>query len=214
VNAPDLASRLTIPLILASASPRRRELLATAGIGVTVEPVDADESRFGNETPTAYVARVARLKLEHHLARMDRLSLLDRTETRDAYVLAADTTVAIGNDVLGKPADDADALAMLQRLAGREHHVSTAVAIGRVGHGVVRESVVTTTVRFRDATTESLAAYVATGEGRDKAGGYAIQGIGSGFVLGIEGSYSNVVGLPVAETIAMLLELGALRHWP
>lgn len=192
-------------LVLASASPRRVELLASVGLHVDAEPVDVDESWTRGEVPIDYVTRVARLKLETHLARSLRVGVT---------VIAADTTVDVDGEPLGKPESDAHALAMLERLSGRGHRVSTAVSIGQVGHGVLRERCVTTEVKFRDLSRATLMAYVATGEGRDKAGSYAIQGIGAGLVRAISGSYSNVVGLPVAETLELLLEVGAIRSWP
>lgn len=200
---------LTTALVLASASPRRRDLLETVGLGCKVEPVDADESRLPGESPERYVERIASLKLELWLAR--------NAERPGVTAIAADTTVAIDDDVLGKPDDDAHALAMLERLSGRVHRVCTAVALGSPtaeANGLLATRLVTTWVRFRPVDAATLRAYVATGEGRDKAGAYAIQGIAGGFVESIEGSYSNVVGLPVAQTLALLQELGILRSWP
>ncbi len=199
-------AELRSTLVLASASPRRRELLASVGLVARVDPVDADESRIADESPERYVERVATAKLE--------LWLASRAEAGDVVVLAADTMVALENDVLGKPADDADALAMLERLSGRTHRVCTAVAVGRPRDGVLGIRLTTTQVRFRALDAVTMQRYVATGEGRDKAGGYAIQGIAGGFVDTLEGSYSNVVGLPLSQTLALLAELGELRSWP
>lgn len=196
---------VTAPLVLASASPRRRELLANVGIDALVEPVDADESPLAGEPPRDYVGRVARVKLG---------VFLSRTARTEGFALAADTTVEIDGDILGKPETDAHALEMLRRLAGRTHDVSTAVALGRIGEGLVGERLVTTRVRFRACDDELLRRYVETGEGRDKAGSYGIQGFGSALAEAIDGSYTNVVGLPVAETVALLLEARVLASWP
>ncbi len=192
-----------ISLVLASASPRRRELLGSAGIATLVRPAEVDEAVTPGERPREYVERMARTKLERALE-----------ESADGLVLAADTVVVQGDAILVKPEDDEHALSMLGRLAGRTHKVLTAVALGRAGQGVLEELTVTTEVRFRPAAREELARYVATGEGRDKAGSYAIQGIGAGLVQGISGSYTNVVGLPLVETLALLTRHGGLTEWP
>lgn len=187
-------------IVLASASPRRRELLASIGIEVDVRPMSVDESVHAGERADDYVLRVARAKRDAALL-----------ET-EAPVLAGDTSVVLDGVVLGKPESDAHALAMLTGLAGRAHQVMTAVA---VGYGEARaEVLVTTEVEFRDASREELERYVRTGEGRDKAGAYAIQGIGAGLVRGIRGSYGAVVGLPQVETIDLLQRIGALTSWP
>jgi len=191
-------------IVLASASPRRRELLATAGIEVVVAPVEADETVIGTEPPASYVSRVAEAKL--------RLAL-ERSSEGDA-ILAADTIVSLDGDVLGKPSSEDDARRILTRLSGRVHEVTTAVAAATHGGGHLVVRATTTRVRFRMLDGATIDRYIATGEGRDKAGSYGIQGIASGFVESIEGSYSNVVGLPVAETIAILQEIDALGSWP
>lgn len=192
-------------LILASASPRRREILATLGIDFEVRPSHADETSLNIEDHLGFVREAALLKLSTALAETDR---------EGAYVLAADTIVCIEGDRLGKPLDDDDALRMLLRLVGREHSVRTAVALGRQGHGWLGIRVVETRVRFREASEEELRRYVASGEPRDKAGAYGVQGLASGFVTRLEGSYTNVVGLPAAEVVSLLLEHGALEEWP
>lgn len=186
---------------LASASPRRRELLAQVGIPCIVVPADVDESPREGESPEAYVARLAR-------AKADAVHADDGRTT-----LAADTAVVAEEGVLGKPVDDADARKMLALLRGRSHRVMTGFAL-RLGQREPRVRVVTTRVTFRAFDDRALDGYVATGEGRDKAGAYAIQGIGGGLVRGIEGSYTNVVGLPVTEVLEELLALGSLEHWP
>jgi septum formation protein len=178
-------------LVLASASPRRRELLANAGLAFDVEPVDLDEGRAPGEAPHAYVERLAREKAEAVARRRP-----------GAIVLGADTAVVLGDDVLGKPVDAADASRMLQLLSGRSHEVMTGVAV--VSNGRTASRVARTVVWFADLTGEQIAAYVATGEPADKAGAYAIQGGAAAFVTRTEGSYSNVVGLPM-DVVADLL---------
>ena len=187
-------------LVLASASPRRRELLAAAGLSFEVDPVVVDEGRLPGEPPAAYVERVARLKATTGARRWP-----------DAVVLGADTAVVIGADVLGKPGSPADAADMLRRLSGSAHEVLTGIALAaREG---VRSAVERTTVWFVPMTEEAIAWYVASGEPMDKAGAYAIQGLASRFVPRIEGSYSNVVGLPVAGVLQLLHEVGHPPPW-
>lgn len=140
--------------------------------------------------------------------------VLGVSQQTGAYVLAADTIVCIDSQRLGKPADDEDAVRMLELLAGRNHVVRTAVALGRVGEGVLECRVVETRVWFRSASREELQRYVAAGESHDKAGAYGVQGLASGFVTRIEGSYTNVVGLPAAEVVGLLVDHGALDQWP
>ncbi|MCB9599348.1 MAG: septum formation inhibitor Maf [Sandaracinus sp.] len=189
-------------LVLASASPRRRELLTGLGLVFDVRPSDVDETVAANESPSAYVQRVAESKLQVGLA-----------SAGDAFVLASDTVVVLDHVILGKPSDAKDACAILSKLSGRQHDVRTAVALGR--DGVALETrVVTTGVRFRALDADEIARYVATGECMDKAGSYGIQGLAGAFVAGIEGSYSNVVGLPVTETLELLVAHGAVEQWP
>jgi septum formation protein len=178
-------------LVLASASPRRRQLLAEAGYRCDVHPVDVDESRLPGEAPDRYVERVARLKADA-CARQ----LAGRT------IVAADTAVVVDDDVFGKPADATDATRMLERLSGRAHRVMTGVVV--IGRRQV-SAVETTIVQFATLSSSDIVWYVASGEPMDKAGGYAIRGLASHFIPRIEGSYSNVVGLPIA-TLARLLE--------
>ena len=192
-------------LFLASASPRRREILSTLGVRFEVRPSHADETSLRIDDDVEFVREAALLKLR---------GALEDIETEDAYVLAADTIVCIDGHRLGKPVDDEDALRMLRRLTGKEHVVRTAVALGRVGAGLVGDRLVETLVRFRESSDAELRRYVATGEPHDKAGGYGIQGMASGFVVDIRGSYTNVVGLPAAEVVMLLLEHGALQRWP
>lgn len=183
------------PLYLASTSPRRRELLGQLGLDFHVLKVDIDESVRPGEAAAAYVLRLAREKAAAGLA-----------QAGAGVVVAADTSVVLDGDVLGKPASEAEALAMWARLSGRGHEVLTGVAVG--DRDRLEATVVATRVRFRVLREPELRAYWASGEPRDKAGGYAIQGKGAIFVTGIEGSYSNVVGLPLAETAALLETFG------
>jgi septum formation protein len=176
-----------LELVLASASPRRRELLEAAGWEVEVRPAAIDETRLPGERPAAYVLRLARAKAAAVAAGVG----ARRT------VLGADTVVVIGGEVLGKPGGDREARAMLRRLSGRSHRVLTGVCLRRGG----REQmwVESTRVWFSKLSAADMAAYVATGEPRDKAGAYAIQGGAARFIQRISGSYSNVVGLPLAS---------------
>jgi septum formation protein len=186
----------TLPLILASASPRRRELLAAAGVAFEVQPAGVPETQGPGEAPLAYARRLAR---EKALAVARRVGRAPRR-----LVLGADTIVILGDEVLGKPADPDEALALLRRLVGRRHRVVTAVALVCSNTLCARETVGESTVEMRGAGEGELRAYVATGEPLDKAGAYALQGHGRRFVLRVEGSESNVIGLPLAETLALL----------
>ena len=178
-------------LILASASPRRAELLRAAGIEFDTQPADVDESVHAGETPDAYVRRVAVAKARVITA-----------GAPDAIVLAADTTVVVDHHILAKPENDDDARRMLRLLSGRSHDVLTGVC---VAHGDrIDTRVETTRVVFAPLSAAEVDWYVASGEPADKAGGYAIQGLASRFVTRIDGSYSNVVGLPVALVYEML----------
>lgn len=188
-------------LFLASASPRRRELLTQIGVPFSLLSVSIDETPGTAEAPDAYVQRLAREKALAGLAQVDRDS---------ACVLGADTTVVLDQQILGKPADKADALAMLHALSGREHQVMTAIALANRAGCEVR--LVCSRVRFRAISVDEAERYWASGEPQDKAGGYAIQGWGAVFVSSLEGSYSAVVGLPLCET-AQLLEAYGLRYW-
>lgn len=183
------------PLVLASASPRRRELLQQLGIEFTCLPAEIDETPRPGEQAIAYVRRMAQEKAD---------AVLERYLPGECVVLAADTTVVIDDLVLGKPQDLQDGMAILQRLSGRGHTVFTAVCIG---DGVQQRSeVVATEVNFIKLSAHTCAAYLATDEPWDKAGAYAIQGLGGALVESIRGSYSNVVGLPLCETRQMLGE--------
>ena len=199
-------------IILASASPRRAELLRAAGIEFDVMPANADETVHPGETPEAYVQRVAEAK-----------AAAVRQRANGRPVLAADTVVVIDKVMLGKPVDREDAKRMLRMLSGRGHDVLTAVLLSRGptppsphgGFGEPRGSapqvdrrIVLTTVEFAQLTGDEIDWYVATGEPDDKAGAYAIQGYASRFVTRIDGSYSNVVGLPVSLVFQMIKDAG------
>jgi len=171
-------------LILASLSPRRRELLETAGFRFTARARPVEEVRGAGESPEMYVLRLACEKAEASW------------EDGDEIVLGADTEVVVGNRVLGKPADEDDARKMLRLLAGREHTVITGICLRHARGAVARAE--WTRVWFAPMSDREIAAYAATGEPLDKAGGYAIQGLASKFVERIEGCYFNVMGLPLA----------------
>jgi nucleoside triphosphate pyrophosphatase len=178
------------PLILASQSPRRRELLATAGIPFTVRSREVEEIRAPSEPPDAYVRRLAHAKAEA------------AWEGQDEIVLGADTIVVLGQEVLEKPRDAGEARAMLVRLAGREHIVITGICLRHPG-GVKIDSTATR-VRFTPLTDAEIDDYVASGEPMDKAGAYGIQGLASKFVECVEGCYFNVIGLPLSQVYRYL----------
>ena len=197
-----MSSDNTISFIyLASASPRRRELLAQLGLDCEVVPVDIDESHHAGESGRAYVRRLAVTKARAAMIRLDRLNI---------PVLAADTAVVLGDRILGKPEDETGARQMLADLSGRAHDVYSAVAVLSGDYEDVAVS--RSRVQFRAISEKEIAAYWQTGEPRDKAGAYAIQGIGAVFIAGLEGSYSGVMGLPLFET-AQLLNACGWRFW-
>jgi nucleoside triphosphate pyrophosphatase len=183
-----------VRLVLASGSPRRRDLLALLGLPFEVLPADVDESPMPGELPIDLVRRLA----------IDKIEALDAIDGPDLVVLAADTTVEVDGEILGKPIDADDARRMLRSLSARTHLVHTAVAVRRDGRTV--HEVVTTSVTMATMSHEAIEWYLASGEPMDKAGAYAIQGVGGAFVAEIQGSASNVVGLPLA-TVVGLLEL-------
>ncbi len=188
-------------LILASGSPRRRELLARIGIACEVRPVAIDEAPLPGEQPEAHVQRLA---MEKALAGARRLG-----GAHGAVVLGADTIVVCDGAILGKPIDREDGLSMLARLSGRRHEVLTAVATVAAGPGGRQETALSRSeVSLRAIEPGEAAAYWATGEPVDKAGGYALQGIGAIFVETLNGSCSGVVGLPLHETARLLSEYG------
>lgn len=179
-------------LILASASPRRRELLSHLGVSFEVRPADLDESLLPGEHATTYVERLARAKA---------------SAGGEGLILAADTSVVVDDEVLGKPGSDAKLGAdMLRRLSGRAHEVMTGIAVSNSGS--VKSRVVISQVHFRRLADAEIAWYVSTGEGADKAGGYALQGRAGAFITSVVGSPSNVIGLPLAETVELLRAAG------
>ena len=188
-------------LILASASPRRRELLAQLGLGqanfsFAVQPADIDESLQVGEAPAEFVSRLAREKAQAGLAQAD---------CADAVVLGSDTIVVAGDTVLGKPENAAHAFDMLSQLSGATHQVMTAVAVCSATQ--IEQALVCTEVTFTSLTDAQIHAYIADGEPMDKAGAYGIQGLGGSFVTAINGSYSAVVGLPLVETRELLQKM-------
>jgi septum formation protein len=188
-----------LPLVLASESPRRLALLAQAGIvPARILPAHIDEAPLKAEQPRAYAMRLAQAKA---------LSVAGAMGPDPAVILAADTVVACGRRILPKAASDADVRSCLQLLSGRSHRVMTAIAVSAPGRGL-RTRLVETRVAFKRLTDEEVVQYLSTGEGLGKAGGYAIQGRAEIFVRQINGSYSNVVGLPLLETIGLLKACG------
>ena len=182
------------PLILASASPRRRDLLAQIGIvPARIAPTDIDETRRKDESPRALAERLAREKAAACPA--------------DGFVLAADTVVALGNRNLEKAEDAAEAEAFLRLLSGRAHQCITGIAV-KAPDGRLQSRTVLARVRMKRLTDQEIAAYVASGEWQGKAGGYGIQGMAGGFVTGINGSYTAIVGLPLYETKSLLEGMG------
>jgi septum formation protein len=184
-------------IALASASPRRQELLKNAGISFSVRPANLKEIRHPDEDPKAFAERMAREKAKAVYESMP-----------DACILAADTVVVVDDQVLGKPNSAADAARMLRLLAGRQHKVITGVCLCGSGFEDVRSE--TTTVQFNPLTEDEIQRYISTGEPMDKAGAYGIQGLASRWISRIEGDYFNVVGLPVALVWGMLHAHGVL----
>ena len=188
----------TVQIYLASASPRRRELLRQIGVSYRLLRVVVDETPLPDETPHAHVARLAQAKARTGCAALGR--------RKPAPVLGADTVVIVNGAILGKPRDRAEGLAMLASLSGREHRVLSAVALATAQREAVK--VQESRVRFRELTPAECAAYWETGEPGDKAGGYAIQGRAAAFITELRGSYSAVMGLPLYETVELLSVFG------
>ncbi|MHB1349216.1 MAG: septum formation protein Maf [Desulfobulbus sp.] len=182
------------PLILASSSPRRRQMLQTMGLSFTVVPAAVDETPLPGEPPPDFAHRMASAKAQ-----------TVATRNPDSWILAADTVVTLDGLILGKPRDRKEALTILRRLSGRTHQVVSAISLCSPARGVAHTETDTTGVSFIAAPDELLAAYVATGEPMDKAGAYGIQGAGAFLVRRIEGSCANVIGLPIDRAIALLL---------
>jgi septum formation protein len=189
-------------IVLASASPRRRELLERVGVPIAVVPSRTAEEVLPGETPEEHVLRLSKDKARE---------VADRPEVSGRWFVGSDTIVLRDDAILGKPKDAADAALMLRSLSGRSHRVLSGYAVFDRQSGATVAGVVSTLVRFKELTEEEIAGYIATGEPQDKAGAYAIQGIGAFMVLGIEGSYTNVVGLPLCEVVEVLERLGAVR---
>ena len=212
------------PILLGSGSPRRREILSNLRVPFVVHVVPADESTLPGEGASAYLERVVLAKLEAVAGAFDPRSSAPAEVRETSAVLVADTSVIENGAILGKPESTDEAEAMIARLAGRTHEVWTRFAIGAslaVAFGadpsplvvpkVLHAETVITRVTFRSLTAARIRAYAESGEGSDKAGGYAVQGLGAGLVARIEGSYTNVVGLPACEVIVALEGLGLTR---
>lgn len=187
-------------LLLASGSPRRRQFLTDLGFAFRVSPAGIDESVRPGEHAKVYAARLARTKAE-----------APREAPADAVVLAADTVVTLGGEIFGKPENQADFRRMMGRLSGATHEVITAVAVR--SSSATLEAQVSTRVTMRALTAAELDWYWASGEPTDKAGGYALQGIAGAFVTRVDGSHSNVIGLPLVETISLLEQAGVRPPW-
>ena len=191
---------LLCPLILASASPRREELLRSVGLKFKIIPADVDETYFQGESPRAHVRRLSR----------DKAGAI-ASQYPKALVLGADTIVVIDGQILGKPKNKKQAREMLQRLSNRQHTVFTGFTITCIRAGTSRTKVVQSTVQFKNISPEETAWYVNGDEPYDKAGGYAAQGKGASFIQAIRGSYTNVIGLPLCEVVEALKHLGVIH---
>jgi septum formation protein len=192
-------------IVLASGSPRRREFLTALELSFEVVPANIDETPLAHEAPGDYVARLSAGKAAHVAQQL--------TVNGRFVVIAADTTVTFDGKILEKPLDDADGVRMLRALSGRTHETLTGIAV--CVDGTTKNRVVTTEVEFAELSDADIAWYVGTGEGRDKAGGYGLQGKAAVFIRRINGSVSNVIGLPLTELVDLLgefeLSLGSLR---
>jgi len=191
---------LTAPFILASASPRRVELLKLLGLDFSVLPSGADESFLQGESPMAHVLRLSG----------EKASVIAATNP-DSWVLGADTMVVINQEVLGKPETPEEAGNMLRKLSGRKHTVYTGFTIRRTDAGIAVQDVIASTVVFRKIPEDEIAWYIHSKEPYDKAGGYAVQGMGAFFIREIRGSYTNVMGLPLCEVVDVLKKVGAIQ---
>lgn len=180
-------------LILASASPRRRQLLRSIGLDFRIIPAHVDENYLAGESPAQHVRRLSTIK-----------AMAVAQKYQKAWVLGADTIVVIDETILGKPKNKAQAKNMLKTLSGREHKVFTGVTIAHRTLNIYEKKVVQSTVRFKTISTEEMNWYTACDEPYDKAGGYAVQGKGAIFIKSIRGSYSNVIGLPLCEVVELL----------
>jgi septum formation protein len=191
---------ISSPFILASASPRREELLRSVGLKFKILPAHVNEDYINGETPRQHVRRLSQDKartLAHKYP--------------DAWVLGADTIVVIDNLILGKPKNKTQARQMLERLSGREHKVFTGFTLTRTAFSVAKTKVIQSTVKFKSINTEEMEWYISCDEPYDKAGGYAVQGKGAYFIKAIRGSYTNVIGLPLCEVLEELKKLNAIN---
>lgn len=195
------------PLLLGSASPRRRDILRGLGLSIRVEPADIPEHVAERELPLDYVTRIVEEKLR---------AVAERATAPCSALLVADTVVVIDGDILGKPADTADAARLLERIVGRTHTVYTryAISLSDAPQRIQIARTVATEVSLRAASAEEIRRYAESGEGLDKAGAYAAQGLGAFLIERIIGSYSNVVGLPACEVVLDLRALGLLGPFP
>ena len=192
---------MSAPLIvLASASPRRKELLTRIGLQIAVMPADIDETVLPGELPEAHVERLSLSKAQ---------AIADRSNVSGRWFIGSDTVVVRDNVILGKPANEADAAIMLRSLAGRSHRVVSGYAVVDRQKNCFESTAISTRVTFRELTDAEIAGYIATGEPADKAGAYGIQGVGACLVSSIDGSYTNVVGLPLCEIVETLERMGA-----
>jgi septum formation protein len=191
---------LTVPFILASASPRRVELLKLLGLDFSVLPSGADESFLQGESPMDHVLRLSG----------EKAGVIAATNP-DRWVLGADTIVVINQEVLGKPGTPEEAGNMLRKLSGQEHTVYTGFTIRRTDASIAVQDVIASAVVFRKIPEDEIAWYIHSKEPYDKAGGYAVQGMGAFFIREIRGSYTNVMGLPLCEVVDVLKEVGAIQ---
>jgi len=210
---------MSAPLILASASPRRKELLERVGFTVRTMSPNIDETRLEGEDPVNYVKRMAREKVLAIAQRAHATLYVEpegsrSTDEDSRWIVGADTAVVLGDRVFSKPVDTDDAQAMLTELSGREHTVMTGFCVFDLQKNKEGLQAVHTIVRFKSLTKSEIEKYVGLGEGTDKAGSYAIQGVGGYFAEEIDGSYTNVVGLPLCQVIEMLQEMGATSVLP
>ncbi len=221
---------MTASLALASGSPRRKELLERLGFSVRVMPSDIDEAQLPGELPEDYVKRLARAKVLAAVRRIEATLYASESEARRQFahglaganrgddglrwVLGADTVVVLDDLIFGKPQDAQEAREMLSRLSGREHLVITAFCLYDLRRSREGIEAVRTVVRFKHLSRGEVDAYVSAGESMDKAGGYAVQGVGSYLVEALHGSYTNVVGLPLCQVVEMMEAMGAREILP
>ncbi|MEN6422783.1 MAG: Maf family protein [Smithella sp.] len=189
-----------VSFILASASPRRREILKSVGLNFKIIPAHVNEDYLAGESPARHVRRLS----------LDKATVVAE-KNQNSWVLGADTIVVIDGRILGKPANQAQAANMLKKLSGREHKVFTGFTIVRVSSGICTTKVIQSAVRFKTISSDEMNWYIACDEPYDKAGGYAIQGRGAYFIRSIRGSYTNVIGLPLCEVLETLKEFKVIK---